>query len=505
MSLKNITVAFALLMIIVTACKDPWDDVNKVNNTVLAANLMQLIDKNPDLTKFRDLLIKTGYDKVISSSKTYTVWAPTNDHIEEVLARLSTDQSDSSLARFVSYHIAQQSFLSRNAADTSIRVITLNGKAVELTKTAVEDASIIQGDQYTGNGVLNVIDHPLVAKSSIWESFQNLDGEVSADRQKSFINSWKVTSFDVNNSTQTGVNEQGQPVYDSVFVTEHGFLKTVADVREERRLYTFFVLSDNAYIEEYNKLNKYFADSTDAAISFRTQSFIVKDLVVKGRYDADHLPAALYSNDSTRFTIDKSAIVRSIQTSNGIIHVVNAVSYQMKDKVRPIYIQGEAYNGINPSTISLTKRKRKAPDGTIFTDIMNNTHTTNGVWVSFAPTAFSGTYKVYWRMVRDFSLVPASGATDIIHFPQKVTWNERWKTPAGTIFDPLGSTGLGYKNESFIANPNGTFSPDYSEVLVGEMTIDRYGTLDLYLVANRTASALQNSILLDYIRLEPVY
>lgn len=504
MSLKNAALIFGFLMLALTACKDPWADYNEVKDPVLAGNLMQLIDKHPELTRFRELLIKTGMDKELSSSKTYTVWAPSNEKLDEMLKQAGAEASDSTLVRFVGYHIARQTYFTRNTADSTMRILTMNGKAVEFTRTGVEDASIVAPDQYTGNGVLHVINHPLIARKNNWEVFEGLEQDATVS-QKNFISSWKSEEFDPENSKQIGVNEQGKPIYDSAFVTRNGFLKNVADISNEGRLYTFFVLADDAYTQERDKLKNFFADSTELAASFRTQAYIVKDLVVKGRYDADHLPAFFYSPDSTRFSVSKSSIVRSIPTSNGIVHIISSVSYQMSDKVKPVFVQGESVNEISPSSLSLNRRTRKAPDGTIFRDIMNNTHTVNGVWLRYSGTVFSGRYRVYWRMVRDFSLVPASGATDIVHFPQKVTWNERWKTPAGTVFDPLASNGFGYRNEPFIANADGTFSPDYNEVLLGEMTVDRYGVIDLYLVANRTATAVQNAILLDYLKLEPVY
>lgn len=508
MNFKYILLLFFSLMVILVACKDPWDEYNKVNDPILAANLMGLIERNPDLTKFRELLVKTGYDKVIASSKTYTVWAPTNDHIDDLLTQTGADKSDSILNKFISYHIAQQTYFTRNTGDTTMRIMTVSGKSLHFTKTMVEDASIVLPDQYTGNGVLHVINRPLIVKRNMWEVIKDMMGDDVPVAQLSFLTSaWQIREFDVNSSIQTGVNERGLPVYDSVFVEQNGFLKNVADIRDERRQYTFFVLSDDAFDMESRKLRKFFVDSTEAATSFRTNVAVVKDLVVRGRYDAEHLPPVLLSSDSTRFSINRSSIVRSITASNGIIHVVKSVEYQMSDKLPQIYVQGESYSqASHPSSdISFSRRTRKAPDGTVFRDVMNNTHKVNGAWLRFLTTAYSGNYKVYWRMVRDFALVPAANATDVVHFRQKVTWNERWKLAPDAVFDPLTSAGLGYKNEPVINNPDGTFSPDYNEVFLGEMAIDRYGSLDVYLVANQTATVLQNAILLDYIRLEPVY
>lgn len=502
MNVKHIITILGIFAILVSACKDPWDDHTNIKDPVLAGNLMDLINNKPELSKFKDLLIKTGYDKVLASSKAYTVWAPSNTNFDAILEGSGAQAADSLLAKFVAYHIATQAYFTRTPADTTMRIISLSGKPLEFNKNSVESSVIQEKDLYTGNGVLHVIEHPVIAEKNIWEIF----GDLPLTAQKRFIDSWSVREFDLENSTQTGVNAQGQPVYDSVFITTNGYIRNVARLNTEQRQFTYFVLEDNLYASEYAKLRPFFIDSTEIATGARTSFATVKDLAINGKvYDADHLPAYIYSNDSVKFSVSKSDIVRSYPASNGIIHVLRNIHYEMKDKIKPIMVQGENYSEVFPATISLTRRTRRAPDGSILRDVMNNTHTTNGVWVRFAGTAYSGRYKVYWRMVRDFSLVPAAGASDIVHFPQKVTWNEPWKLKPGEVFDPLTSAGLGYQQETFIKNADNTFSPNYNEVLLGEFSVERYGALNIYLVANRVTTAVQNSILLDYLRLEPIY
>lgn len=506
---RNILAVLVLLCISLVACKDVWEDHNEIKDPVLTGTLMEQISENPDLTKFRDLLIKTGYDKVISSSQTYTVWAPTNAMLDDVMNENKVGTSDSMLAKFVSYHIARQSYFTRMTADTAIRIQTLNGKFITFTGNGADEAAILKADQYVGNGVLHVISQPVVARKNTWEMFESLTDE-SVKYQQAFLNSWNVRGFDVESSKQIGVNPQGSPIYDSVFVTEKGFIASIANLKDESKQFTYFILTNNVYQQEFNKLQQYFADSTSAASSFKTQRYIVKDLVVRGSYDVDHLPATIYTLDSTIIDIDKSAIVASYPASNGMVHVVNALAYQMSGKIKPIIVEGERYSQVSDPSVGLTRRTRKSPDGKVFMDIMNNTHKVNGLWVRYRSNLFSGKYKVYWRVIRDsdFPLAVAAGATDLVHFPQKVAWNELWKSIVGgqpVIFDPLASTGLGYKSEPLINNNNGTFSPNYSEVYIGDMTIERNGLVDLYLVANRTATAVQNSILLDYIKLEPIY
>ena len=76
---KQSVIFLALLLgLFLPGCKDKWVEHIQIQDPVLAENLLGQISKNPDLTKFAEYLNKTGYDQVVASSKTFTIWAPTN-------------------------------------------------------------------------------------------------------------------------------------------------------------------------------------------------------------------------------------------------------------------------------------------------------------------------------------------------------------------------------------------------------------------------------------------
>jgi hypothetical protein len=61
-----------------TACKKQWDQRDAIVDQQLNVNLLQQIQANSNLSIFAGYIVKIGFDKVLSASKTYTVWAPTN-------------------------------------------------------------------------------------------------------------------------------------------------------------------------------------------------------------------------------------------------------------------------------------------------------------------------------------------------------------------------------------------------------------------------------------------
>src|SRR5579872_3848432 len=115
-----------LLLIFATlaglSCKK-WEDHVAVYNPALRNNLLQLITSDTSLSQFTSLLSKTGYDKVISSSRTYTVWAPRNAALQGLDPSVTGDPVK--LKQFVANHIANQSYLTSTTA-TPMRVQMLN-------------------------------------------------------------------------------------------------------------------------------------------------------------------------------------------------------------------------------------------------------------------------------------------------------------------------------------------------------------------------------------------
>lgn len=90
---NRITVLLAALFFVMvfSQCSKKWDEHNAITDNALNDNLAEAISNTPNLSKFSDLLVKSGYDKVISSSKTYTVWAPTDQALQSLDPSITTD------------------------------------------------------------------------------------------------------------------------------------------------------------------------------------------------------------------------------------------------------------------------------------------------------------------------------------------------------------------------------------------------------------------------------
>ena len=84
-----------------------------------------------------------------------------------------------------------------------------------------EDAAITTADQYAKNGLLHIIDKAAPALSNAWEFVQS--NTLMPSKQKTFM---------LSQTDSTGAN---------------AFLRNVYDLRDEKKQFTFFVLTDTSW------------------------------------------------------------------------------------------------------------------------------------------------------------------------------------------------------------------------------------------------------------------
>lgn len=492
-------ILFVLLLAViagVSSCKK-WDEHISVADDALGRNLLEEINANPDLSKFSAYLQQTGYDKVLASSKLFTVWAPTNTALSAVDNSILGDTTK--LKLLIANHISNQAYLtSAVVADSTLRIRALSGKNILFSQTAYDEAAITSKDTYVGNGVLHIVDQAIFPKQSIWEYVTTSE---DASLQKQELQSLTYQVRDITKSVVIAYDPKtGEPVYkEGVGIETVNTYLNKDNISNEDREYTYFVLTDAAYNEEKTKLASYF-NTGDAEFSDSLTNYnVIKDLAIKGRFTLDKLPETLYSaNDSVIYHIDKSAIVKTYSASNGVVYVVNRLDYDMVSKLKPVIIQGEiGYTLQSSKTVQLrTRRNSLNPESprynTFFRDLLIQNHGVANYWVKYTPLLKSVTYKVYMRAVRDFDLIPPVGKTELDDFPERIAFN------ASTATDLPQITNVGA-----VKNADGTFSPNYDEVYVGDYTVSNYGTTSVFVVGANTKTNGLNTILLDYIKLVP--
>lgn len=473
-----------LFSVVIVSCQKSWDKHDAVTDGQINKNLLDQINQNPNLSTFGSYLVKTGYDKVISSSKTFTVWAPTNTAMQSVDAAILNDTTK--LKQFIGNHISNQSYLT-NVPQPSLRVQTLNGKYATFTSTAFEDANITQANQYVNNGILHIIDKAIIPKQNIWEYVNGLT--TVGLKQKAFLQALNYSYTDTSLAIQTGVNPTtGKPILQTGtgIVNTNYYLSSVLDLRDESKQYTFIVLTDAAFDSERNKVSKYFTTTGSFATtgldstSYLTSNNVVKDLAFNTMIAPTLFTGTLLSVNNVNVPIDKSAVLSTYYASNGIVYVMSSVNFRVKDKITPIYIQGE-----NPVSFATTDKRanilyriRKDLSGNIFNDILIAGSSAGALPAQYyarylVKNAYVATYNVSWRAFNDTGTI----------FQQQLSFGTFNPITANYVNVPLNI---------------------YSETAVGTLTVGKYSNLNMFMIGGNSTTTGLNSITFDYVKLDPV-
>lgn len=498
MHLKKSLLWIFFFAVSAAGCKK-WDDHTTVNNQDLSINLVEAISQNPNLTKFSEYLQSTGLDKELSSSKTYTVWAPSNAALQSLDPAVVGDATR--LRQFIANHISLQSYFTRNA-QTALRVAMLNGKRVTFLNNKFDEANITEADKYVGNGVLHLIDKAAPANPNAWELVNNTR---TSYQQNAFILSLTRKVFDPTNAIIDSINSQtGQPVYrpgtDSVL--RNTFNAQVFDLQNEEKQYTYFILDDAAFNAEVARLTPYFKTSTTDSTKNLASNNVVKDLIVEGLYTIEQLPATLTSKFGVKIPIDKSKIIDTRKMSNGVAYVLSTMNFDVKDKIPAIVVQGEDYlRFLDPAGNQVTPRQQNVSavftrsrinllTGMPFTDIFVYNHGITGLSAEYRATNIpSVKYKVYWVAVNDTLIYDRTNRVDPVTFNQRLA---------------MGTFGANFLPTTPAAGmpvaPN-----TYSEIYLGDYTKSTYGTLNMFLAAPAATTGQPGGVRLnlDYIKLVP--
>lgn len=465
------------------ACNKKWEEHNDITDAAIANNLYQAISKNTSLSKFSELLVKSGYDKIIATSKTYTVWAPTDQALATLDAAIVNDSAK--LRDFVGNHISNLSFPTGGADQ---RIAMLNGKYNLFAGAKFDSANISTANLYAANGVYHVIDKFIPRTDNCWEFVNN---STAYPLFKTALTSLNYFFFDTTKATRIGVNPTtGATIWDftNAIVLKNRFLGQVLDLADEANQYTLFVLADNSFTNEYNKLSPWFttatsnADSTKDLASFH----LIKDLAVKGAYTAAQLPDTLLSTFGVKIPINKTKIVASYKTSNGYVHVMSEVNFTLTNKFPPIIIEGEAPSGFATTDRGANTfyRMRVNPNnGATFKDILMQNYGFANYFIRYRLQGLpSMRYNASWVAVNDVQTTPL--------------WAQRLAIDSSN-------------NPSMPATFTKTIAfRDYSEVPLGQFTIANYRrTFDMFVIGPTTSSTVSgiNSISLDYIKLTPAF
>lgn len=474
----QVLLAIVMTSVFLTGCKK-WEDHIALTDAMVGKDLFQQISETADLSKFAELLIKSGYDKTLASSKTYTVYAPTNSALASLDPAIVGDSAK--LRLFVGNHITNQLYQTTSAIN-ELRLLMLSGKYNNMRGSRLEDAIIKVGDQYAKNGFLHIIDKMVPALPNAWQFLET--SPLAPVKQKTFLLSQFGNVFDSTNAERIGVDPNtGKPIYkpgtDSV--RTNLFWRNVHDLRDESKQFTFFMLTDAAWDTEVNNYKTFFVTGTADSTTNLASNGVVNDLAIEGVYQPGSIPDTILSKFNVKVGIEKSAIVQTVKVSNGIVYIMSKVSVLPKHKFQQLIIQGENYDftRIDRRGNTFFRDKFNPLTGQDFRDVLIFNHAVSEFYLGYRiPNMPSIKYKAYW-----------------------VALNDNVNNYTGNFNQRLGIVTFNSTRLPYITvTPN-----NYSEVFVGEFTLSTYyPVLEIFLTAAANTTNNTSMITADYIRLEPV-
>ena len=294
---KITVIGYWILVIGATAACSDWTDHYEADNSIMETQhqtLWENIASNPNLTVFKGLLQKTGYDEVLNSSQTFTVWAPADGTYDpQTLSALS----DSRLVReFVENHVARNNYPASGMVDQM--VYTINEKRMHFNgnqQYAIQGIDISKPNVSTRNGVMHVLDGKIPFMANIYESLNSND--LPIDSIANYYHSFDERELNKYKSVQ-GPMVDGQVTYlDSIFDERNDLYSYFAAyINREDSNYTMLVPTNDAWIKAKERISQYY----NYLPSFEFQEFseegeLAKATEVKIR-DVDSLKVATVNN-----------------------------------------------------------------------------------------------------------------------------------------------------------------------------------------------------------------
>ena len=394
-----------------TSCSDDWDNHYESSAQVSKESVMQLIQDDPELSTFAQMLEISGYSDLLASTQTFTVFAPNNDGLKDI------DLEDvDAVKRIVLNHIAR--FNNSTAAGDGHTVKMYNGKRFAFDGNTFGGVVLDRADIIASNGILHVLDEQIPYSYNFREY---INVHASTSKMAEFLALYDRREMDLGASRPIGVDANGATVYDSVMydynpVLEHGWYG-IGDIADEDSLFTMVIPDNAAWDEAYARIrpfyNVYDKDQSiaDSIGDVQTKLSIVHDLVFRRLIENPATATDLWTTRGSEIVDPQGFFTGTTRehASNGIMYLTSKLNY---DNVatwnRLIEVEGEDQEGRQAAQASTIYTRSVGSDNIYYDSISEaryievvstgSTATQPGVTVTI-PNVLSTEYDIYVSFV----------------------------------------------------------------------------------------------------------
>ena len=439
--------------------------------------LLTLISENENYSRFYDVLVENGFEELLSKNQYFTVFIPPNTAFEGL-----PEYSPAEWAKIIGFHIVYANLYS--ADFTNCNLLTVNGKYLNMRQMGDGNYKIFEStvnlnsvDNYCQNGVIHEIDKLLIPKPNLFEYIMALDSSYSM--LQNFLASMDTRYIDYDKSERIGVNDNGDPVYDTVWKTDNYFLDNIAGLNDESEAYTGFIPSNAAVQLALNSIAGYFGDINELDQETYNQLLFIafSGSFMRDAVTRENLPDTIVS--VTGKLVAKSILSiheANLEMSNGIIHLLDGMTIPKNFFLVPIVVECD-------------KKENRRVSNTIYAiEQLSDSRATNGSYV-FYGCRFVGDYleftvKMVFKTTYWFTWTgPRQGPSHYQLFVKDDNSGE-----FVNVGDPVN---------------NWTKIP-WQPVVAGAYTFDEFGTKTIRIVIVDELPVIGfNAIYVDYIKLTP--
>lgn len=437
--------------ILVYSCSDDTWNTHYFRQTddVSDNNLWTTIETTPEISSFAQLLKSHGYDRMLSGSQAYTVFAPNNAS----LSGLDTSTMDVR-TELIENHIARF-FYAVSGKENSV-VGTLNGKRINLN---YKDGSYFYGEApltvpvksiVASNGLVHVLTNYEPFFPNTWEL---IGKEAGLDSIRKYLYSFDKILFDELASVPGSVVDGQQTYLDSVFINYNPMLSRFGYINKEDSSYTMLVPNNTAWNKAYNQIKNYYVyynqnpKSADSIQRVSTSLALVQDLIFnnrKQRSAEDSLISTSMNTFNNPHLLFDGAVKKT--TSNGSVFITDELKIDALNSWHKL-IKVEAERSVGRENSLSTPYSERVGAGV--------TSISGGRYLKLSPSTSSGnptvTFEIpgtlsdYYDIFCVFVSPKIINPTAIGVKPCKIYFNLSYITSSGSINSPedrYPSTGI---------------------------------------------------------------
>ncbi|WP_288360438.1 fasciclin domain-containing protein [uncultured Bacteroides sp.] len=344
---------------LVAACNNQWDNHVVVDMPALEGNVLDAVKANGELSGFYALLQETGYDKVLQGAYEYTVLAPADEVLADYVKSLAVDEwTEAAKLEMVRHHIAFGTFNLTAISQPDSRLKMINGKNRQMGEVVFEPE---HSDVLCNNGMLHMVNKVVEPLMNIDEYLQRLR-ELYPEEYEQLDSLYAKTTrtMDTDRSVQKGVNEKGQPVYDTVWTTRNYFFEEMP-VNNEDSTYTFVLLRQANFRSIKEKYARYMNQGTVELTDSLVTDELIRDLVFKPGTTTALSGVEVDFSNAVPFEV---AGDKEYKASNGTIRFLNGVDIRIKEnKVKTVVVEAEDYLDTYAASKTYTRLRTWASGG----------------------------------------------------------------------------------------------------------------------------------------------